>query len=106
MCHSSDVPGQESGGASSEEVVEAIAELRDDASADVLIEWCAERGIRVQPMAAGALLTASWQRLLEAFGGRAPDWSRPHPLPVPPKLRTTVRSITVMAPPSLHSPGH
>ncbi|MEV6590067.1 hypothetical protein [Streptomyces acidicola] len=102
MCHSSDVPGQRPG----DEVVEAVAELRDDASADLLTGWCAERGIRVLPMAAGVLLTAEWQRLLDAFGARASDWSRPQTLPVPPELRTVVRSVTVVAPPSPHSPGH
>lgn len=101
MYHSSDVPGQGPG----EEVVEAVAELRDDASADPLTRWCAERGIHVLPMVAGALLTAEWQRLREAFGAPASGWSRPQTLPVPPELRTIVRSVTVLAPPSPHSFG-
>jgi hypothetical protein len=100
MCHPSDVPGQEPG----DEVVEAVAELRGDSSADALTGWCAERDIRVLPMTAGVLLTAPRQQLLESFGGQMSGSYPLHTLPVPPELRATVRSITVMAPPSLHSP--
>ncbi|MFE7393938.1 hypothetical protein [Streptomyces sp. NPDC057582] len=83
-----------------EEFVEALVELQASAAIGPLVEWCAERGIDVVRMAAGALLTGSGRRFAEAFGEPYKDRSQPWTLPVPAALRNTARSITVLPVPT------
>ncbi|MEU1284243.1 hypothetical protein [Kitasatospora sp. NPDC005856] len=86
--------------------VEAVVELRAGGGAqlDALRNWCAERGISVLPMAAGALATGPTARFREAFGHGPVDPSGAEALPVPDELREAVRSVTVLPMPELHSP--
>ncbi|WP_149828404.1 hypothetical protein [Streptomyces tailanensis] len=86
---------------SGEEFVEALVQLHADAPAGELAEWCAEHGIDMTPMAAGALLTGPAGRFAEAFGERPGDRAQPQSLPVPPALRGTTRSVTVLPLPAL-----
>ncbi|MDQ1043309.1 hypothetical protein QFZ76_001545 [Streptomyces sp. V4I2] len=89
------------GDASEEEFVEALVELRADASAGDLVPWCSRHGIDVLPMTAGALLTGSGRSLAEAFEvPRLGNRSRPQSLPVPPALASTARSVTVLPTPT------
>lgn len=86
---------------SGEEFVEALVQLHADAPVGELVEWCAEHGIDVSPMTAGALLTGPAGRFAEAFGEPPGDRAQPRSLPVPPALRDTTRSVTVLPLPTL-----
>ena len=89
------------GDAPEEEFVEALVELRAEASAGDLVPWCSRHGIDVVPMTAGALLTGSGRKVAEAFGvARLEHLSRPQTLPVPPALAHTARSVTVLPTPT------
>ncbi|MFC5218331.1 hypothetical protein [Streptomyces coerulescens] len=89
------------GDAPEEEFVEALVELRSDASVRDLVEWCSRHGIDVVPMAAGTLITGTGRHFTAAFGVPVEDRSRPRTLPVPPALQTTARSVTVLPTPTL-----
>ncbi|WP_405878102.1 hypothetical protein OG747_05165 [Streptomyces sp. NBC_01384] len=89
------------GDAPEEEFVEALAELRADASVHDLAAWCSRHGIDVVPMVAGTLVTGSGRQFTEAFGVRLQKRSRPQTLPVPHDLKDTVRSVTVLPTPTL-----
>jgi hypothetical protein len=84
-----------------DDFVEALVELETGASAGDLAEWCAEHGIDVTPMVAGALLTGPGGRFAEAFGERPKDRTHPQSLPVPPALKNAARSVTVLPVPVL-----
>ncbi|UUU19945.1 hypothetical protein [Streptomyces sp. DSM 40750] len=84
-----------------EAFVEALVQLHTDAPAGELGEWCAAHGIEVVPMAAGALLTGPAGRFAEAFGEHPGNRTEPRSLPVPPALRDTARSVTVLPLPDL-----
>ncbi|WP_405578118.1 hypothetical protein [Streptomyces sp. NBC_01092] len=83
------------------EFVEALVELRAEASVRDLVAWCSRYGIDVVPMAAGTLITGSGRQFAEAFGAPVEDRSRPRTLPVPPGLDSTARSVTVLPTPTL-----
>jgi hypothetical protein len=87
-------------GGPGQQFVEALVELLADAPVGDLVEWCADRGIDVTPIAAGALLTGSGQRFAEAFGERPKDRSQPQSLPIPQTLKNTVLSVTVLPVPA------
>lgn len=89
------------GDAPDDEFVEAVVELRADASAGDLVPWCSRHAIDVLPMTAGALLTGSSRALAEAFEiPQLQSRSRPQSLPVPPALANTARSVTVLPTPT------
>jgi hypothetical protein len=92
------------GDPSEEEFVEALVELRADASPGDLVPWCSRHGLDVLPMTAGALLTGSSRTLAEAFElPRLENRTRPQSLPVPPALAGTARSVTVLPTPHARS---
>jgi hypothetical protein len=92
-------PGRSDG--TGDDFVEALVALEADASVAELAGWCADRGIDVTPMVAGALLTGQGGAFAEAFGERPKDRTHPQSLPVPQALKNTVRSVTVLPVPVL-----
>lgn len=91
----------EQGDGSGEEFVEALVQLRTDASVGALVEWATAHGIDVTPMVAGALLTGPADRFADAFGEPPGNRAEPRSLPVPAALGDTALSVTVLPLPGL-----